>query len=451
MDEILENEEITDDDSVDIEQSVKSGTGDEFLPLFRIYRDTHQQNLRDKLVNAHMHLVNAVTRRYTGIGESQEDLAQEGAIGLLNAVNLFNPDREVKFSTYAIHLITSQIQHYLRDRGRLIRQPAWIQELNSKINKATEKLAQQSERDVSEEEIAREIGQPVETVHSVITAQDLNHVVSLNVSTDGDDNPQNTLEKNIIAELWAEPDALPMEDRMLLEEAMGHLKDVEQNIVRLYYFGGYTQAEIANKINVTVNYVSYILRRSVSKIRNYLDDERLREAAALMEEKVEESHIENVGMIYEPITHLYSNGYMRARIAEEVLRSQRYLMNFALLLVEVDYLENINNSSEILNIVANLLKGSVRGVDIVGYLGSGKFCLLLPHTGPEAKILSGRICEQIKKSFENGVTTVTAFAGYSVFPLDGVNETVLFDRTDSALHTAHIAGPFSTISAGSVR
>ncbi|MEI6520138.1 MAG: sigma-70 family RNA polymerase sigma factor [bacterium] len=450
MDEILENEEITEDEAVDAGNLVKSGSGDEYLPLFRIFHDTRQQNLRDKLVNAHMHLVNSVTRRFTGIGESQEDLAQEGAIGLLNAVNLFNPDREVKFSTYAIHLITSQIQHYLRDRGRLIRQPAWIQELNSKINKAADKLSQQAEREVTEEEIAREIAQPVETVHSVIAAQDLNHIMSLNVSAEGDDNPQNTLEKNIIAELWAEPDALPMEDRMLLEEAMGQLKDVEQNIVRLYYFGGYTQAEIAGKINVTINYVSYILRRSVSKIRNYLDEERLREAAALMEEKKEEIHVENVGMIYDPMTRLYSNGYMRARIAEEVLRSQRYLMNFALLMIEIDFIDNINNISEILNTVVNLLKNSVRGVDIVGHLGSGKFCLLLPHTGLEAKVLSDRICNQIKKTFENGIA-VKAFAGYSVFPLDGVNEAILFDRTENALRTAHVAGPFSTIPAGSVR
>ncbi len=449
MDEIFENDEITEEESVDIEQSVKN-SGEDFLPLFRIYYDTRQRNLRDKLVNAHMHLVNVVSRRFTGSGESQEDLIQEGAIGLLNAVNLFNPDREVKFSTYAIHLITSQIQHYLRDRGRLIRQPAWIQELNSKINKATEKLSQKEEREVTLEEIAAEIGQPVETIQSVMAAQDLNHIMSLDLSTDGDDNPQNALEKNNIAELWSEPDNLPTEDRMLLEESISHLKEIEQNIVRLYYFGGYTQAEIAGKINVTVNYVSYILRRSVGKIRADLDEERLREAAALMDSKSEVIHIDNTGLMYEPITHLYTVGYTRMRIAEEVLRSQRYLMNFALLMIDIDYSENIKNIGEVLNTVTNILKASVRGVDIVGHFGAGKFCLLLPHTGLEAKILSGRICDKIKTVFANR-QEVTAFAGFAVYPLDGVNETVLFDRTENALKVARLAGPFTTISAGKVR
>ncbi len=451
MDDMLDETGIIEEEVIDTDNSGKSYYNDEFLPLFRIYQNTRQQTLRDKLVNAHLHLVNSVARRFNGIGESQEDLIQEGAIGLLNAVNLYNPDREVKFSTYAIHLITSQIQHYLRDRGRLIRQPAWIQEINSKINKAKEKLSQQEEREITENEIAEAIGQSLETVHSVLSAQDLNHVMSLSVSVDGDDNQQNALEKNNISEVWADPDALPMEDRLQLEEAIEHLKEVEQKIVRLYYFGGYTQIEIAGRINVTVNYVSYILRRSVGKIRAYLDDEQLREAASMMDISVNEVHIESSGMIYEPFTHLYAGGYMRARIAEEVLRSQRYLMNFALLIVKVEFLVMKNSHQEIYNVISNLLKSSVRGVDIVGHLGEGKFCLLLPHTGLEAKVLSNRICDNIKNSFSNSDAGVVAFAGYSVYPLDGVNETVLFERTESALKAATIAGPFTTIAAGSVR
>ncbi|HEY3415389.1 MAG TPA: sigma-70 family RNA polymerase sigma factor, partial [Armatimonadota bacterium] len=157
----------------------------EQVALFRAYRKTHDSAMRDQLVCAHLELVHSVARRFMGLGESLEDLVQEGSIGLLNAVDLFDPDRGVKFSTYACHLIIGQIQHYLRDRGRLIRQPAWVQELNTKVARATEQLFQQLGRDPQVEEIAAHLHLTEDVVQNVISARELNRVLSLSAPAEG--------------------------------------------------------------------------------------------------------------------------------------------------------------------------------------------------------------------------------------------------------------------------
>src|SRR5512147_756580 len=91
----------------------------------REYRRTRDIALRDRLISQHLYLVQTVARKFSGLGESYEDLLQEGAMGLINAVDLYDPDRRVQFSTYATHLVEGQIRHYLRDKGKLIKQPAW--------------------------------------------------------------------------------------------------------------------------------------------------------------------------------------------------------------------------------------------------------------------------------------------------------------------------------------
>ncbi len=121
----------------------KSPDRQEVEATAREYRRTKDLALRDRLISQHLYLVQTVARRFSGMGEPQEDLLQEGAMGLINAVDLYDPDRGVQFSTYATHLVEGQIRHYLRDKGKLIKQPAWVQELTTKIMKATEALTQE--------------------------------------------------------------------------------------------------------------------------------------------------------------------------------------------------------------------------------------------------------------------------------------------------------------------
>ncbi|MHB9025614.1 MAG: sigma-70 family RNA polymerase sigma factor [Armatimonadota bacterium] len=409
--------------------------------LFRAYRQSRDSALRDQLVCTHLELVHSVARRFMGLGESLEDLVQEGSIGLLNAVDLFDPDRGVKFSTYACHLIIGQIQHYLRDRGRLIRQPAWVQELNTKVARATEQLFQQLGRDPQVEEIAAHLHLSEDVVQNVISARELNRVVSLNAPTDstGENEPSLQHEKLQIdrpAELQ-----LPIEDKIVLDEAINTLKALEQKVVRLFYFGELNQSEIARKLGISVNYASYLLRRSLMKIKAVLDDQNQKEAILVEQERNPFSLLPIDIPPFDPLTSLYSGGYLRARVTEEIARSRRYPTNFALMLLSLHGLEPLEDDRlPMLTTFSQSLRNGIRTIDLASYLGDGRFALLLPHTGREAHILGERLCDRLaQQGLPNGLT-LTVNAGFAVFPLDGATMPVLFDRAGQALAMAAKAG-----------
>src|SRR3989304_4696162 len=154
------------------QQRTKNPDKEEVDAIFREFRRTKDTALRDRIIAEHLYLVQAVAKKFSGLGESHDDLLQEGSMGLINAVDLYDLSRGVRFSTYASHLIEGQIRHYLRDKGMLIRQPAWVQELGSKINKATDQLAHKLERAPSLSEIAKHLGTSEASVTQVMKARE---------------------------------------------------------------------------------------------------------------------------------------------------------------------------------------------------------------------------------------------------------------------------------------
>ena len=419
--------------------------GDSAAALFRVFRQTRDVALRDQLVNQFMHLVQSVARRFSGMGESQEDLVQEGSIGLLNAVDLFDPERGVKFSTYACHLITSQMQHYLRDRGRLIRQPAWVQELNTKVARAAEQLSQDLGRDPFPAEIAAQLKISEESVHNVLAARELNRVVSLSAPTDGSgDTDLSLLEKEKTAAEKLAALELPVEDRIVLEEAVAGLKPLEQKVVRLFFFGDLNQTEIARKLGISVNYSSYLLRRSVTKIKARLDEQHQQEAAALLERDTPPASLLKDIPAYDQIAGVYTGAYLRARVAEEIARSRRYPTNFALMLANVrGFAEVPEQQQAILAAVGQSLRLSTRIVDLVAYLDQGRFALLLPHTGREARVLGERLCCQVDTREllpAASAASLMMHVGYAVFPMDGATVDSLYGRAEQVLIQSIKAG-----------
>src|SRR5438552_7943846 len=118
-------------------------TDTEIHQLLRDYKESRNPALRDRIVMQYTNLVESVARRFGGSAEPTEDLVQEGFIGLITAVDGYNADKGVKFSTYATHFVIGQIKHYLRDRGKIIKEPAWLQELNQKVTRVMETLSQE--------------------------------------------------------------------------------------------------------------------------------------------------------------------------------------------------------------------------------------------------------------------------------------------------------------------
>jgi RNA polymerase sigma-B factor len=416
------------------------------LARFRVYHQTRDVAMRDQLVCQHLHLVHSLTRRFSGLGESLDDLIQEGTIGLLNAVDLFDPERGVKFTTYASHLITSQIQHYLRDRGRLIRQPAWVQELNTKVLRATEQLTQELGREPFSSEIAIRVGVPEQSVKNVLAARELNHVASLSTPADGSgDSDLSLLEKETGPAIDAEGYSLPIEDRIVLDDAISRLKVLEQKVVRLYFFDDFNQTEIARQLGISVNYASYLLRRAIGKIKTTLEEQS--DMRSQPQEPITAGLPADIPT-FDSFTGVYSGMYLHLRVKEEIARAQRYPTNFTLMLVNVKGGEDDRHT---LTSIGRWLRDSTRVVDLVAYLGDGSFALLLPHTGREARVLGERLCHTASRKervpFAEPSTILNLNVGFSVFPIDGAMADILFKRAHLALDTAVKQGAYQTLGA----
>ncbi len=211
-------------------------TWSELLAKFRIYRQTRAAVLRDQLICENMPLVHSIARRYRNIGEPVEDLILEGSIGLMHAVDHFDPDRGIRFSTYATHLVISQIQHYLRDCGHLIRQPAWVQELNARVTRAASQLTQELGREPAPDEIAEFLNLTEGSVQEVLAARELQRVVSLTALTQQHaDDELLLIDREKIRAKRQQTLRLPIEDRITLEEAIDSLKTLERKVVRLFF------------------------------------------------------------------------------------------------------------------------------------------------------------------------------------------------------------------------
>ena len=143
--------------------------------LLAEFRRTGNPRLRDDVVEHMWPLVQSIARKFAG-REPQEDLESEGFVGLIRAVDRFVPERGTRFSTFAMHLVSGQIRHYLRDRGHLIRQPAWLQELNTRVQRASSELEQQLQRPPSVAELAAATNLTEEGIEELLSARQAAHI-----------------------------------------------------------------------------------------------------------------------------------------------------------------------------------------------------------------------------------------------------------------------------------
>src|SRR5688572_9230660 len=108
-------------------------TDHQIAALARDPDQRRRDGLRARIAREYEPLVLSAARKYQATGEPFEDLSQEGMIGLMTAIDGYDPAKGIKFSTYAMHFVLGHIKHYLRDKGKLIKEPAWLQEVNQKI------------------------------------------------------------------------------------------------------------------------------------------------------------------------------------------------------------------------------------------------------------------------------------------------------------------------------
>ena len=219
---------------------------------------------RQTLICGNLRLVLSIIQRFSGRCDCMDDLFQVGCIGLMKAIDHFNTDLDVKFSTYAVPMIIGEVRRYLRDNNA-IRVSRSTRDMAYRALQAREQLSRKSEREPTVEEIATELGEPPSSVSAAMEA--IVEPVSLfdSVYSDGGDDTMYVIDQlsdpTASDEIWIE--------NIALKEAMARLGERERNIIRMRFYRGRTQMEIAREIGISQAQVSRLEKGAIEKIRKY--------------------------------------------------------------------------------------------------------------------------------------------------------------------------------------
>lgn len=219
---------------------------------------------KEEYIKGNLRLVLSVIKRFGGSNENPDDLFQIGCIGLIKAVNNFNTDLEVKFSTYAVPMIIGEIRRYMRDNNS-IRVSRSLRDTAYKAIYAKENYVKKNLKEPTVQEIAEEIGISKEDIVFALDAIQIPMSLQEPVYNDGGDAlyvmDQISDDKNR-EDKWVED--------LSLEAAMEHLDDRERYIIRLRFFEGKTQMEVAESVGISQAQVSRLEKNALKIMRQYL-------------------------------------------------------------------------------------------------------------------------------------------------------------------------------------
>ncbi len=233
--------------------------------------ETERSHYRDELVRLHLPLVEHFARRFLNRGEPFDDLLQVGTIGLIKAIDRFDTERGVEFSTYATPTIVGEIKRHFRDRGWAIRVPRRLQELRLSITSATAELTQENGRSPTVSELARKIGVSDEEIIEGLESSNAYSTLSLDAPDSGDDSAL-----SMIDVIGGDDEALEhVENRETIKPLLEALDPREKHILTLRFFRGMTQSQIAAEIGISQMHVSRLLARTLERLRESLDDPSL--------------------------------------------------------------------------------------------------------------------------------------------------------------------------------
>jgi RNA polymerase sigma-B factor len=228
--------------------------------LFVEFARTRSRRLRNELVERHMGLAAHVARRFGRRGPSDDDLRQVAFLALVKAVDRFEPERNVAFSTFAGRTIEGEIKRHFRDHTWTLRVPRSAKEIHLQLRRATDSLAQQHGRSPTVPELAEHLGVDVDEVVEGIAAGSAYATASLDAPAgpDGDGSRQ----------LGGDDAGFGhVVDATMVAELMEGLPEREREIVRLRFYEELSQSEIAERIGISQMHVSRLLRRSFEQMR----------------------------------------------------------------------------------------------------------------------------------------------------------------------------------------
>jgi RNA polymerase sigma-B factor len=236
---------------------------------FAEYHRTRDESVREELVGAYVGLAKAMARRFSHRGESLDDLVQIAYVGLLSAIDRFDPERKVEFTTFAIPTIKGELKRYFRDQGWALHVPRRVKQLHVALNETIGTLTQRLGRSPTVAELAKEIDITEEEVLEVMEAGWSYRAASIDENRGGGDSDRETSPVATLGSLDARLSTL--EDRLTVSPLLRALPARERIILQLRFFEGLTQSQIADQLGISQVHVSRLLTRSLDRLRREAD------------------------------------------------------------------------------------------------------------------------------------------------------------------------------------
>lgn len=226
--------------------------------MFSQYRETRDTNIRDEIVSSYIYIAEILSRKFINYGVEYDDIYQVACMGILYAVERFDPDRGVKFATYATPTIMGEIRRYFRDKGSFIRIPRRLYEIFYKAEKI-----KRISNGISHEEIARILGIPEKTLDTVYKTGDLSFIKSLEYEAfaDGEMSLSNVIGTE-------EKSYLMIEDSDFISYCISRLSEEERQFVQYRYYDEKSQNEIAEIFGTSQMQISRMEKKLLKKLRS---------------------------------------------------------------------------------------------------------------------------------------------------------------------------------------
>lgn len=244
----------------------------EWLVTYKEAKDEKtKKQLQNLIVVASMPFVKKIAcglaRRST---DPVDDLIQVGAVGLIKALDLYNPEVGTKFKTYATYLITGEIRHYLRDKASMIKAPREIQELAFRINCMIKQLTEEGVEPTSEQ-VAEAMSMSVSKVNDIIEVDRRKSTISLDQTFASDDDTMSLGDKIPSGDYQEFLDAY--EEKIMLSNAISKLKPKMKEVIELSYYEDLNQREISDKLNISQMQVSRRLKQALEDMYKIITNE----------------------------------------------------------------------------------------------------------------------------------------------------------------------------------
>lgn len=234
--------------------------------LYSCSCEKERTDVRQQLVLVNLPVATSIALRYRARGEAIDDLIQAAHLGLVKAVNGFDPQRGRDFLAYAVPTISGEVKRHFRDQGWDIRPPRRVQELRSEVERAAGELMQTLGRAPRLSEIADHLGAAEDDVVECVASADLYHVHSLDAPVGGADDV-------VVGDTLGEVDRTiaTIEDVLSVRPLLDRLSPRDRRILALRYFSGWTQQQIADDVGVTQMQVSRLITKALRRLREGLE------------------------------------------------------------------------------------------------------------------------------------------------------------------------------------